>query len=347
LDALTIKTNSINIKTLIPGIDKIKAHQIENFQIQKYTRSHNLPSLREITCENSMENIPECYWKPIYSKNKTLLGLYYNIKIGNTPNLACELVNTESERQIVNNQQKVFEYNYQTNAFNLTNSLHAFNSNEKLICTQNSFSKVDFPESFKLSIDSPNGIDSEEIPLVFKKLIPTIMKIYDITKDDTIINHLKQRKSYSQNIVVYRIKAGVIAKIEEESSFAVLEADSLDYNDKRLAKSNEKENIKYMKSTLKNKEYVWRAIKSIPLPRTFMWILLTSFLSVALAAGIAISQYFVYRNVTYEAEQGIKIAKHVPYQFKTMSEASMYIIQILAVLEYFSISVIKYKKEED
>jgi len=335
-----IMHEAINIKTIIPEIEKLQSYHVEKLSLFKYgSKGYSEYSSANKSPFNADLNA-DCYWKPIHTKDKSLLGLYFNIKIHEQNNVPPQ--NTIDSELSTVRLRSIIEYSYDANAYYISHPHNRqVDSNQSLFEYQ--YTSRKYPLSLQSSrryliSEAQNSdilIDKNSIPLIFKNMVPALTRIYELTRDTTLIQQVKARKSYSKGITLYRVSSGTLCKIEEEMIYSAFDKNTLDMSESSNIKTEETESIKYMKSTLKNKEHISRAIKSIPLPQSFKWILLISVISILMASAIAISQYFIYANVTKDAEDGVKIAYHVPYQLSTFMESSMYIVQALAVLEYF------------
>lgn len=339
--------------TILPNIDQINENHEANQIARKMVKMISSSRIPNFDFRIDYEFLVNCTWRTIKSA-KNLLGFCYIINIPQKQNEE-EIQNFYDEARKSIRRPDFIEFKYSEEMNGFYQKQHVFQeSNENLLQYSNEFllrhaTHGKYPT--KLNKSATNSVKENEnmqhaeneeiidkIPLIFRNMLPLVKRICETSNDEILLHQLLSRVSYSDSIQTYRLENGNVRKINEASCKITIEDSSFIYEndeDRRNDSENEKESIKYMRSTIKNKAYLEKTIQSVPVPKSFFWIIMISCFSVILAIAISISQYVIYMNLKNDSEKAVQILFHVPYQVKTMMESTNYIIQELALFEYF------------
>ena len=279
-----------------------------------------------------------CSWSELRTRDKILLGRYYTIKrIAQHPKEAEE--DDDNGTVILTTRKQYcdiceFEYHYPSNMFIKMQGHHHSPSSRSVANSLQTQQHINTGLNQGIVDEEKIGeAEFDNLPLALRCVAKMAIRIYNLTGDSTLINLLNERRSFSKGVTTYRLVNQNAIRVPEDINSLSIEPSELIHEEKRKVSNNESESIKYMRSTLKSKEYVQKILKVIPIPKTFPWIILISAITAILAIGIGISQFAIHKNIVSGVQGNIGIFRHIPIQYTYLNQASIYIVQVLSVLE--------------
>ena len=272
-----------------------------------------------------------CFMKPVKTRAGETLGYYYLIKV-DSPQQSPSI--DPVREPLPPEDITEFDYSHQANAyFQRQRTNCSIGSNRAARLSGRGYGHTLSPQFKMDNIPQTDTPEYESIPLALQNALSAAIKIFNFTEDSTLLYLIKAKKSYSKGITTYRLLKPDIIQVQEEVMQIYMEQPKAETRITYKKCSKEAESIKYMKNTLKSKEYVEKILKALPLPKSFFWITAISIFAAILSCAIVILVFLIYVSLMINVENCLEIYYHVTNQYRIVSTGSNYIMQALGINE--------------
>ena len=171
-------------------------------------------------------------------------------------------------------------------------------------------------------------VQLEEIPAFYRGILPIAEAIAKTTNDHTIANTIKGKRSSALNIVTYRLIDDLLIKLDRIDYTTEIMLDDCDPKRKNV-KDDSSKNL--LQIALKNKSQVEKALRSVPVSRGLILLILVCILATFLSIVLAIIQYIVYVNLFNTMQAKAKGFYMLPGHYILTASTGTFIMQAIAV----------------
>jgi hypothetical protein len=111
----------------------------------------------------------------------------------------------------------------------------------------------------------------------------------------------------------------------------MFESESADAHAKES--EGEREKIRLIQATLHSKAYVHKVLNMLPMPKSFMWLMIVCGLVVLVALGLGVSEYVIFVNLFAELQLKVSIMYSQAIEYVHVIKAGGYILQAISISE--------------
>eukprot|EP01022_Parablepharisma_sp_SALTPOND_P028397 TRINITY_DN70905_c0_g1_i1.p2 TRINITY_DN70905_c0_g1~~TRINITY_DN70905_c0_g1_i1.p2 ORF type:complete len:574 (-),score=16.99 TRINITY_DN70905_c0_g1_i1:1566-3287(-) len=309
-----IKENAINIESIVPSLFKYPPN-----------------TKHEVLCGNYITVKVE--WEHAKSEGGTVLGLHVTLAFS-------EAIYEDLSPQPIKLQHQTeqgFKYSEALNKF-----YYAWNyMKEASPCDKPSFlGKASNYSETSVADPANKSVEQEQLlPAFYRNLLPLAESVAEATKDQQLLKYIFSKKSFAQDIRTFcLLENGSVIEVHEDTR----EKHIIDDTYKELVEERQKfarETDKGMlEQALKSKESLEKVIRSMPIPKTFFWLVVIFGISTLTSVIIATSQYIIYKDLFHILQSEMGAFYYVPVQYVSLMEAVRYLVQAMSVNEYFYLS---------